>query len=445
MSDAGNPWVAGANVMRLLAVQRSLALTAYAAARAISCFNSKLMLKRLLPQRTLSSRTSARRRSAWTTLLLRWARKPVAVWSSGTVRASALPARPTSQFHWHFHLAALLSSDRERHEARPTVISGPFQPRVGASRMNPPDAHLMPSMCYRRLRGPMGTIERAGEIRAYPPSKSIGQVRFAALAENAGADAWKASPALGTERTSYMRRWLRGEVDSRLAELPHAPAAQSFLTRRHLQPGAQSFDRTRVAGRNASGDPLLTPTSMTPRSPRKAPAAMTSTRRVGTETFLPQTRSPVTRTFLRSTYEHPAAYAFDSSRPLAVGRQPSEQTWRTRDPAATATHSSRHIAAPRTASSIAMRRPVDLVWRASPISSLPSDDTPRFGTTSAAGASSARSTQAVAQVPMTLSCTSDNTVVRATALDPVLADRLADDVIRRIDHRARIERERRGL
>jgi hypothetical protein len=34
---------------------------------------------------------------------------------------------------------------------------------------------------------------------------------------------------------------------------------------------------------------------------------------------------------------------------------------------------------------------------------------------------------------------------RAVALDPALAERLADDVIRRIDRRARIERERRGL
>jgi hypothetical protein len=38
-----------------------------------------------------------------------------------------------------------------------------------------------------------------------------------------------------------------------------------------------------------------------------------------------------------------------------------------------------------------------------------------------------------------------NAVVCATALDPMLADHLADDVIRRIERRARIERERRGL
>lgn len=37
------------------------------------------------------------------------------------------------------------------------------------------------------------------------------------------------------------------------------------------------------------------------------------------------------------------------------------------------------------------------------------------------------------------------TALRSQPLDPAYVDRLADDVIRRIDHRLRIERERRGL
>lgn len=90
-------------------------------------------------------------------------------------------------------------------------------------------------------------------------------------------------------------------------------------------------------------------------------------------------------------------------------------------------------------------RPVDLVWLASPASSATPGDTPRFGTTSAAGASSARSIPAAAQVPAASSRAGDITVVHATTLDPVLADRLAAEVMRRIDYRARIERERRGL
>lgn len=92
-----------------------------------------------------------------------------------------------------------------------------------------------------------------------------------------------------------------------------------------------------------------------------------------------------------------------------------------------------------------MSRPVDLVWLARATGSAPAADTPRFEASSAAGASAARSIQAVADAPATASRTGDNTVVRATALDPTLANRLADEVIRRIDRRARIERERRGL
>lgn len=451
MSDVENSETNRANIMRVLGAQRPLVLAAHAAARAMCRLTLKSMSKQLLPQRTLLS--SACRRYVWTPLLLRWARKVAAARSRGAVRAPALPAWPISQFHWHFHLAALSGSDRERREARTTVVTG----------LNSPSADRIAGTGYCRRGGPTGTIAGARSISAYPQAASIGRVRFAAAAQGAEADSWKASPALATERTSYKLRWierapvharflLRGEADSRRVELPRAPKAQLFLTHRLRQPGAQSFGRTRVVGRNASPDTLLTSTSMAPPSSIKTPAAMASTKRsiyalvqVGTKGFLPQTRSQAARTFLRSKHEHPAAHAFDSSRPSAVGRQPSEQTWRTRNPAATATHFSKHTAATPTASCIAMRRSVNLVWRASPTSSAPSGDTPRFGTTSAAGAPSTRSTQAFAQVSTTSSHTSDNTVVRATALDPVLADRLADDVIRRIDRRARIERERRGL
>ncbi|MBP6107125.1 MAG: hypothetical protein KA506_11535 [Steroidobacteraceae bacterium] len=48
-------------------------------------------------------------------------------------------------------------------------------------------------------------------------------------------------------------------------------------------------------------------------------------------------------------------------------------------------------------------------------------------------------------MPAASSRAGDITVVHATTLDPVLADRLAAEVMRRIDYRARIERERRGL
>ncbi len=366
------------NVMRVPGAQRPFVLAAHAAAR------------RWLGQRTLLARTSVLRRPAWTPLLLRWVRRAVAERSRGAVRAPALPAGAASQFHWHFHLGSLPGSYRERHEARTTVVTSPFQKPVLASRMIQPNVGRLAALVYRRLRDPAGTIDGARAVRAYPQS--------------------------GTGRTSHKHgwlvpavapaRWLRGQTDSRRTAPPHIPAGQSFIARAQLPPGAQGVDQARVAGRSALADPRLT---------------------------LWAKRGP------------PAAHALESPRQPAVWRRPSEQAWRVSDTAARVTRSSRPTAAPRGMSDVAIMRPVDLVWLASPASSATPGDTPRFGTTSAAGASSARSIPAAAQVPAASSRAGDITVVHATTLDPVLADRLAAEVMRRIDYRARIERERRGL
>ena len=84
-----------------------------------------------------------------------------------------------------------------------------------------------------------------------------------------------------------------------------------------------------------------------------------------------------------------------------------------------------------------MKRPADLVWRANAECHDDAGRAPRHATTSASASICRRAAPAPSRKP-------DATVVCATALDPALADRLADDVIRRIDRRARIERERRG-
>jgi hypothetical protein len=111
---------------------------------------------------------------------------------------------------------------------------------------------------------------------------------------------------------------------------------------------------------------------------------------------------------------------------------PVQRTWRARHEAVRAqeTHAS-----PRP-QALMMKRPADLVWRANAGATTTSNDSPGNAMTSA----SARS----AAAPLPPSRRPDATVVCATALDPALADRFADDVIRRIDRRARIERERRG-
>jgi hypothetical protein len=90
--------------------------------------------------------------------------------------------------------------------------------------------------------------------------------------------------------------------------------------------------------------------------------------------------------------------------------------------------------------------PVDLVWRAAarpaPSAALHgarADDMPR---SSRASGASAPATNASPAGSVQRSRTAPGTI---TQLDPALLERVADDVIRRVERRARIERERRGL
>jgi hypothetical protein len=84
--------------------------------------------------------------------------------------------------------------------------------------------------------------------------------------------------------------------------------------------------------------------------------------------------------------------------------------------------------------------PVDLVWRAP--SDKPSASVAR-ATTSREPDHTVATTMSVHAPPP--SKTTERPMVCATALEPGLADRFAADVIRRIDRRARIERERKGM
>jgi hypothetical protein len=91
----------------------------------------------------------------------------------------------------------------------------------------------------------------------------------------------------------------------------------------------------------------------------------------------------------------------------------------------------------------ATKRPVDLVWRTSESAASTASDAARPPARYASVPAPARPIPPPS--PAATANTSRNaTVVCATTLDPALANRLADDVIRRIDQRARIERERRG-
>lgn len=88
-----------------------------------------------------------------------------------------------------------------------------------------------------------------------------------------------------------------------------------------------------------------------------------------------------------------------------------------------------------------------LIWRAAPTDQPTpreeiQDDMRMSASESLPATASARATTP-ATVTVTASQARD--AVRANLLDPAMADRLADDVIRRVEKRIRIERERRGL
>jgi hypothetical protein len=96
----------------------------------------------------------------------------------------------------------------------------------------------------------------------------------------------------------------------------------------------------------------------------------------------------------------------------------------------------------RVAALLAQQRPVDLVWRSDDGRSAPTTGGSRTAANVVRGQSAYAS---AAAPPPATGRRQEPGIVSASALDPSLVNRLADDVIRRIDRRARIERERRGL
>ncbi len=120
--------------------------------------------------------------------------------------------------------------------------------------------------------------------------------------------------------------------------------------------------------------------------------------------------------------------------PTAHPERPLERIWRAKEQKAGRK--------PSRVRELAARRTVDLIWRVQTgvIGSTESSRSSMPSATSGAASISSR-----AESLSTSGRTTTKAVVCATALDPALADRLTDDVIRRIDRRARIERERRGL
>ena len=88
-------------------------------------------------------------------------------------------------------------------------------------------------------------------------------------------------------------------------------------------------------------------------------------------------------------------------------------------------------------------RPIALTWRMTPDNSASASAGWGADSLPSQGHSSRMKLPHTAPAPITHR--ELGTVVRANALDPALVDRVADDVMRRMDRRLRIERERRGI
>jgi hypothetical protein len=82
-------------------------------------------------------------------------------------------------------------------------------------------------------------------------------------------------------------------------------------------------------------------------------------------------------------------------------------------------------------------RAEELVWRDAPVPTVAqtTNQNPVGAPTVSTHAQTASSSSSSTQIPQQ----------QITKLDPGLVDRLTDDVIRRVEKRARIERQRRGL
>ena len=88
----------------------------------------------------------------------------------------------------------------------------------------------------------------------------------------------------------------------------------------------------------------------------------------------------------------------------------------------------------------------ELVWRRKPQHTTAIEDSPIANTKEAASRQSLlRTSTAATHAPSAAPQSNQTTAQQLTKLDPGLLDRLADDVIRRVEKRARIERDRRGL
>lgn len=322
----------------------------------------------------------------WTPALLRWARKRGGARASASPRDSASTVAWTSHLHLHFALAGpfrVASASGRAYadgSARGLQTSRPLLRFFSGSGDRVARSLPEPTRMQRHLAGGFGTWMPAA-------------MQYAAGVDRVGRSASAVHQPLG----------LPGRLGLRVDLRPSALSGSHLIVQGRLPRSIGAAQSTRLFGRARTRSPSLS-------------------------------RASAGQSFRQANLASPLNGGLEPARDVAQIRRQIQRIWRARNAEATVIHASPRLQA------LAMKRPVDLVWRSNTSAAATVGNLPRSAMTSASSASFAESTPAAAPPGRKI----DKTVVCASALDPVLADRLADDVIRRIDHRARIERERRG-
>ena len=403
-------------------------------------------------------RAATCRASSRAPALLRWSRKRAHASAAALPRALASTGSWISHFHLHFHLAAALGVPRSLDRTHATAPSGLL-------------ARLLP------LRFASQNVDRvADRVRHRTPAGSrlesycvppnivewripVGlEPRPLASTNAAGADratdtaiALQAPFALPRRRIDtpfYTRIQVRGASRVPTARA-HVPPRQSLLQTRACGPVAlarvaHAHDVGAVTSRGRSSALALSGSDSALRG--RAMLTIDTGQSIRTlaraSTSVPSMPRASAMRSVVTSYEFAPNGSERPARESTMTRPPGHRIWQRRNAEAAT-----NLPSPRLRV-FTMKPPADLVWRANSMDMAGAREPPPVATTSAPSRSSERFTSSARSTPVdVLSPASGPTgkgVVCATALDPVLAQHLLDDVIRRIDLRARIERERRG-
>lgn len=412
-----------------------------AAGRALPAAGARPMLRRMLRRLARWPRARDGDLAPWRPLSLRWARP--APRGAGWQRLSM------STFHWYFRITPPLRVCHHGATVAPTASApakdgarahvGPAAPSPAVA---PATGHRRPPGCERAILAPRAPRATS----AWPRHGSIGRVCAPDRKDRATATVSAAQRAPGAVAAAGARWNMHGASQApqaaatggHAAALAHAaPATRAPVTR---QPAAVAWGRAAPEQSRKSQDAAVVPPVPAAPPPAMRTTITTAWRpaathgRAGTGGAARQPRARLTVP-LPWPAAAPPVYA------VSAPHRPSE-----REGGATVWQAAGRAGAPVAAAGTpvppATRRPVELVWAASaaggaaPAGSRHRHDAvvtpaPAMPATPAAGAAH-------------FVAGHDGATVRATALDPLLASRLADEVMRRIDQRARIERERRG-